>query len=345
MAAEFKVNQSTDEGERLRALYAARAAAAGKQARPPAGRSRPDGPPARHRPISESDAALLAHLGRVIRGVQPGSEEAGGDRREAPHAPQADAAPQAPPTSLVLCSESVPDEDPNIRGIGADEICPKRPYVVVADDDPTLRYPASCDAYSCETCGPRKAQQAAALATWAIRKADRARFVTLTQAPEQWQPRRKKVRVLAEKLRKAGYKWETAWTTEAGKQTGMIHVHALQHGSYVPQRVLQEVWGARVDIRKVQTGGVAQYVTKDALKVAGYIVKDATAEHSGLAEHLALNGGRAMHWSRGFLHGLDRRRALADLRNELAAGLPHDWHLELWDASRGPTRDDLNSCD
>jgi hypothetical protein len=217
--------------------------------------------------------------------------------------------------------------------------------VVVADDDPTLRFPASCDAYSCEKCGPRKAQQAAALATWAIRKADRARFVTLTQAPEQWQPRRKKVRVLAEKLRKAGYTWETAWTTEAGKETGMIHVHALQHGSYVPQTLLQKVWGARVDIRKVQTGGVAQYVTKDALKVAGYVVKGATAEHDGLAGHLALNGGRAMHWSRKFLHGLDKRRALADLRKELADGLPHDWHLEVWDESREPKRDDPYSCD
>lgn len=178
-----------------------------------------------------------------------------------------------------------------------------------------------------------------------MRHADRARFVTLTQAPEQWQPRRKKVRVLAEKLRKAGYKWETAWTTEAGKETGMIHIHPLQHGSYVPQRYLQEVWGARVDIRKVQTGGVAQYVTKDALKVAGYVVKEATAKHCSLADHLALNGGRAMHWSRGFLHGLDKRGALADLRDELADGVRRDWHLEPYDESREPRRDDPYSCD
>ncbi|HEY9290576.1 MAG TPA: hypothetical protein VIP98_04775 [Microlunatus sp.] len=229
-----------------------------------------------------------------------------------------------------------------VRVIGADQICPKRPYVVVADDDPSLRFPASCDTYACAKCGPRKAMQAAAIAAWAIRHADRGRFVTLTLAPEDWQQRRQKVRDLRRLLRGRGYDWETAWTTEAGKETGMLHVHALQHGSYVPQSHLQEVWRARVDIRKVETGGVAQYVTKDALKVAGYVVKGATAEHDGLADHLALNGGRAMHSSRGFLHGLDKRGALADLRTELAAGMPHDWHLELWDESRKPKR---GSCD
>lgn len=340
MAAEPSVRHGTDEGARLRALYAERAAAAGQQISAAHGRSEPDRAAVKRRPISEADAALVARLGRVMRGVQSGSEEAGGDRREAPHAPQADAAPQAPPTSLVPCSESV-DE---IRVIGADEICPKRPYVVVADDDPNLRFPASCDAYSCDKCGPRKAQQAAALATWAIRHADRARFVTLTLAPEGWQQRRQKVRDLRRLMRRRGFEWETAWTTEAGEKTGMVHVHALQHGSYVPQRILQEVWGARVDIRKVRTGGVAQYVTKDALKVAGYVVKRTTAELGGLADHLALNGGRAMHWSRGFLHGLDKRAALASLRDELADGVPHDWHLEPYDESQDE-RDGLYSCD
>lgn len=253
----------------------------------------------------------------------------GEGRQEASDAlDQADAGGVA--SSLVHSSESVRE----ITVLGADQICPKRPYVVVADDDPTLRFPSSCDSYRCEKCGPRKAMQAAAVAAWAIRHAARGRFVTLTLAPEDWQTRRMKVRRLADGLRKRGYVWETAWTTEKGKQTGMTHVHALQHGSYVPQKLLQEVWGARVDIRKVETGGVAQYVTKDALRVAGYVVKDGTARHGGLLAFLALNGGRPMHWTRGFLHGVDKRGALADLRRELANGVAHQWHLELWEGLR-----------
>ena len=83
----------------------------------------------------------------------------------------------------------------------------------------------------------------------------------------------------------------------------------------------------------------------EALKVAGYVVRGATAEHNGLAEHLALIGGRAMHWSRGFLHGWDKRGALAELREELADGAPRGWHLELYDNSKEPQRDDPYSCD
>lgn len=237
-------------------------------------------------------------------------------------------------SSLVPSSESVeqthPLQAPSIKVKGSSALCPKRLTVVVCDQDPTLRFPASCDAYGCDACGPRKALQAAAVAAWAIRRADRARFTTLTMAPEDWQRRRQKARDFRRSLARQGYAWEWGWTTERGSRTGMVHVHGLQHGSYVPQRAVEAAWGARVDIRAVTTGGIAQYVTKDALKVAGYTVKGATAAASGLRQHLDLNGGRAMHWSRGFLHGLDKRAAALEMRRELS---PHassqTWHLEL----------------
>lgn len=71
------------------------------------------------------------------------------------------------------------------------------------------------------------------------------------------------------------------------------------------------------------------------------------AYHCPRADHLALNGGRAMHWSRGFLHDLDKRAALASLRDELADGSPRDWHLEPYDESREPngrTRTRATGC-
>lgn len=246
-------------------------------------------------------------------------------RGEAPEGPPGEA-PEGARSFLVPSSESV--DEPITIG-DRHTLCEKRPLWVVCDQDPTTRYPASCDAYRCETCGPRKAMTSAALAAWSIRHADRARFVTMTLAPEDWQQRRQKVRDLRRLLARRGYSWEAAWSTEKGSRSGMVHVHALQHGSYIPGRVLNEVWGARCNIKAVETGGVARYVTKDALRVAGYTVKDSTATAgAGYQDYLDFNGGRPMHWSRGFLHGLDKRSALTAMKAELAEGEVRTWHLE-----------------
>jgi hypothetical protein len=202
---------------------------------------------------------------------------------------------------------------------------------VVALEQPDLRFPASCDTYVCDICGPRKAQQAAAVMTWALRHVEapsRARFFTLTLAEQEWPVLRQKMRDARRILVAEGSDWECGWAREAGKKTGMLHVHGLQHGRHkVPQDRLQSLWGARVDIREVKglrdKAGAATYTVKEALKVAGYTVKGA----DNLGEHLALNGGRPAHWSRGFLHGKTKREALADLRAELADGEALTWRL------------------
>jgi hypothetical protein len=91
-----------------------------------------------------------------------------------------------------------------------------------------------------------------------------------------------------------------------------------------------DAWGAGVRIQRVETGGVARYVTKEALRVAGYTVKGSTASTTADAmnAYLDLNGGRPLHWSRGYLHGLTKRQALNALRAELADGEVRTWHLE-----------------
>lgn len=102
-------------------------------------------------------------------------------------------------------------------------------------------------------------------------------------------------------VRSEGYRCEWAWTVEHGSKTGMVHVHALQHGDYIPQRALQAMWGRRVDIRKVAGAqGAANYAMKEARRVAGYAMK---GTHSDLLAHLDRNGGRGCHLSRGYLHG------------------------------------------
>jgi hypothetical protein len=165
--------------------------------------------------------------------------------------------------------------------------------------------------------------------TWAMRTADRARLVTLTRAPDDWQSRRKKARTFVADLRQEGYRWEWAWTTEKNPRGTGLHIHGVQHGQPVPQRLLQEVWGSIVDIRAVGPknlgAGAGRYTVKEALRVAGYTVKG--AKHGGLAEHLDLNGGRAAHWSRGFLHGKTKREALGAIREDLADGVSLTWRL------------------
>lgn len=161
-----------------------------------------------------------------------------------------------------------------------------------------LRFPAGCRTWRCPWCGPQKARRKTEVVAWA----EPTRFLTLTQAPDDWQRLRAKVRKLRLRLARDGYTAHWAWTVERGKQTGMVHVHALQHGDYIPQRYLQDRWGRRVDIRRVHdTAGAARYTTKHAAaRVVGYTMKG-TAAH--LQDHLDLNGGRGVHLSRGYLHG------------------------------------------
>lgn len=169
---------------------------------------------------------------------------------------------------------------------------------VVARDDPTLRFPAGCRTWACEVCGPRKAREKAEIIAWA----EPQRFVTLTQAPADWQAVRMKVRRLRHRVATDGYSTEWAWTVEKGSKTGMVHVHALQHGDFLPQSYLQDRWGRIVHVRKVDGHqAAAGYAMKEALTVAGYVLKEARGAQ--LRSHLDLNGGRGCHLSRRYLHG------------------------------------------
>ncbi len=238
------------------------------------------------------------------------------------------ARPQGAPPSLVPNSESVHGD--------LALICPRRPYWIEAIQRPDLRFPASCDSYSCAQCGPRKAVTTAAVLTWAMAHADRSRLVTLTLAPEDWPARRQKMRNLKRLLAAKGYGWEVGWATEPNPKGTGLHIHGIQHGDRVPQRVLQDTWGAIVDIRAVgrksQDRAAGVYTVKESRRVAGYAVKGATGEH--LAEHLARNGGRPAHWSRGFLHGKTKRQVLSEVRRELADGEALTWRMvPAWTAT------------
>lgn len=127
------------------------------------------------------------------------------------------------------------------------------------------------------------------------------RFITLTQAPAEWAALRAKMRKLSWRLRQEGYDVEWAWCVERGGRTGMKHVHALQHGGFIPQRLLQDRWGSIVHISAVRHGSApAKYALKGA--ASKYALKGAQTA-TGLSVHLDLNGGRGVHLSRSYLHG------------------------------------------
>jgi len=174
------------------------------------------------------------------------------------------------------------------------EKCPRKPRVLVSLSTGQLVH-VGCRANFCEVCGPRNIRRQAQAVTQRISVVDRTRFCTLTNAPEDWQQRRLKVRNLRRYLSRRGYRWEMFWSCERGSKTGMLHVHGIQYGDFVPQAVLQEVWGQIVDIRGVRSSKVSNYVLKDAARVAGYTLKG-----DGHAERIALNGGRPAHWTRNF---------------------------------------------
>lgn len=224
-------------------------------------------------------ANLPGDPGRTVLSKQSGSRgrsafQAENARSEAPEGPGS--------TSLDLYRKTVVEK------------CPRKQMVVVSVSSGAV-VEIGCQRHGCEVCGPKNVRRMAQAVSQRISVVPRARFCTLTNAPEDWQQRRQKVRDLRRYLRRRKYSWEMFWSCERGSQTGMLHVHGVQHGDYVPQSVLQDVWGAIVDIRGVRSSKVSNYVLKDAARVAGYTLKG-----EGHSERLALNGDRPAHWTRDF---------------------------------------------
>ena len=185
-------------------------------------------------------------------------------------------------------------------------------YFLVGVETGTV-VPADCDTGTCEVCGVRRARARAAAITWCQRQQSRSRLITLTNCPDDWQTLRGQVRDMRRRIISETGKCEWIWTVERGSKTGMKHAHAIQHGSYLPQKTLQSLWGGRiVDVRAVHDAG--QYISKSAALCAGYIGKSAGLADNGLGKHLGLNGGRLHHWSRQFWSGLSVREAVAQAR-------------------------------
>lgn len=189
-----------------------------------------------------------------------------------------------------------------------------------------------CQTHGCAYCGPRQTRRLAMAVSTRLGEVNRARFVTLTNAPADFQTCRQKMRDLRRYLKRRGYTWEAFWSLEHGTQTGMLHAHCIQHGDYIPQAELQATWGQIVDIRAVRSGKVSGYVLKDAARVAGYALK---GQDEGHGTRIAVNGGRPAHWTRAFFG-----RRLEEVYAQMQTGDTGPWEMLTLASAVAETRKD-----
>lgn len=158
---------------------------------------------------------------------------------------------------------------------------------------------ARCRRLFCPYCGPVEALKLAAAC--AISEPERA--LTLTQVGDTWRERRERMKHLRDDLASAVGPFEWAWSVEPNPRGTGYHVHALQWGSYTPQRLLSEravargmgrvTWVNALDRRSASS----IYLVK--LAADAYGMKAATRAGE-FERYLDVNGGRLMHTSRQF---------------------------------------------
>lgn len=181
--------------------------------------------------------------------------------------------------------------------------CPLEGFEAVDKTTGQVAWEATCKSARCPRCSRRVSTQTFALARRAMAEQDRGRFITLTRAPEGWQETRKAMQDLAQAIRRdLGRKTEWLWVVERGEDTGMKHVHAIQHGDFIPGEWLYSQWGSRVEIKAARSD-VDGYLAKNVIR---YLGKGLDSERLEVEAHMNLNGGRAAHWSRGFFNGMSR---------------------------------------
>lgn len=235
--------------------------------------------------------------------VHPG-EAAGGERHQGTTLRRqalGSGAPAPGPTGLVLEGRTQTDRD----GVGwslRDDECPLEGSVAFDRTTGEVAWRPTCKNARCRRCSRQVSAQTFALARRSLEEIDRVRFITLTQSPEGWQETRQAVWTWLQHLRREGYAMRVLWVVEKGDETGMKHVHAVQHGDYVPKEVLSDSWPhgfTQIEGARAATNYLAKGVVR-------YVAKGLDGDGESIEAHMNLNGGRAAHWSRDFFAGMGR---------------------------------------
>jgi hypothetical protein len=201
------------------------------------------------------------------------------------------------PTSLALTHQSVagstPPGDRPTR-------CPNKLGWRWRNLSTDQTFAARCERNSCSWCLPMNVSDRA----MAIGYANPQRFIRYSLVGNDWQTIRNRMKDLRYTIRKEGYAYEDCYHVEPNPAGTGHHVHAFQHGDYIPQRELVEMadsagLGRNTDIRKwtAATERSTAYAMKSA---AGYGMKSAGESYEAGATYLAANGKRLHHHSRGY---------------------------------------------
>ena len=196
------------------------------------------------------------------------------------------------------------DTDPN--GVGwslRDDECPLEGALAFDRTTGEVAWRPTCKNARCRRCSRQVSAQTFALARRALEDTnERVRFITLTRAPEGWEPTRQAVRTWLQHLRRAGYDMHLLWVVEEGDKTGMKHIHAVQWGDFIPKEELSASWPHGM----TQIEGARAATNYLAKGVVRYVAKGLDGDGEAIEEHMNLNGGRAAHWSREFFAGQGR---------------------------------------
>lgn len=184
-----------------------------------------------------------------------------------------------------------------------DDECPLEGALAFDRTTGEVAWRPTCKNARCRRCSRQVSAQTFALARQATAELDRLRFVTLTRAPDGWQQTRQAMRVWRENLARHGVAGESLWVVERGSETGMKHVHVVQHGPRkIPMDVLDASWAygsTQIESARAATN----YLAKGVIR---YVAKELDGDAESIESHMNLNGGRAAHWSMRFFAGMGR---------------------------------------
>lgn len=178
--------------------------------------------------------------------------------------------------------------------------------------------PWRCKRNSCTYCLRLNAKRRSA----AIGLATPERAILLTQVGENWTTVRDRMKKLRHDLAQEVDAFEWVWHLEPNPKGTGHHVHAWQHGSFVPQPLLSRLaerrgMGTFARINRVRsTAGASRY----GLKGLGYGLKGVQADDAG-STYLRENGGRLTHQSRGFFRSPDGARLPVRVAEKVALGM------------------------
>lgn len=195
-------------------------------------------------------------------------------------------------------------EDPD--GVGwslRDDECPLEGAIAFDRTTGEVAWRPTCKNARCRRCSRQVSAQTFALARRAVEEEKRLRFITLTQAPEGWEETRLAVKTWRRNLHRHGVAGQGLWVVERGSETGMKHVHVVQHGpKKIPLEILDASWP--YGFTQIESARAAvDYLGKGVMR---YVAKGIDDGAESLTEHMDINGGRAAHWTTGFFAGMGR---------------------------------------